>query len=183
MNLEEIKGKIKNAIDRLYKDHSFLIKEGLNERSISQKFATCLEQENFGNGYFVDCEYDKAYSSGENIGKKRVISERGNSIDIVITKRDNNEENDLACFETKKWSNKNKIEIERDRKKLRVLTGIELPTDFTSKEILKNQNGEMYSFNYKYGFFVVFGLTKEETKIEVYIRGQKNQTLLRYEQL
>lgn len=151
MELVEINQKIKKALDKLYKEDQFLFDKNLCERCINHRFVIYLEQQNFGEGYFIDCEYNKSHLH-KNTSVKRVSSRNGNYIDIIITKRDGNYRNDLICFEVKKWNNyKNR---EKDRENLRTLTaGVR--------------------FGYDYAFYIIFGATREKTKIETYQNGAK----------
>lgn len=147
MNLVEINSKIKDSLNELYEEEPSLFRgeKSLCERCINHRFAWYLEKQNFGEGYFVDCEYNKTYLGDS----KRVSNSNGNYIDIVISKRDDNPDHDLICFEVKKWNNyKNR---EKDRKNLEILT-----------------NGT--EFYYNYGFYVIFGKTREKTQIKTYER-------------
>src|SRR3989339_901919 len=120
MNTDNLKQKIKNSLDKLYKNDTYLFTEDLNERSITFKLAKYLEEENFGDGYFVDHEYNRA--------------------------------------------------------KLMVLSGKMLPHIFETKEIIKNDDGNYFTFNYDFSCYIVLGLEKEQTIIEIY---QKNMEILR----
>ncbi|MBZ9571958.1 hypothetical protein KJA15_01290 [Patescibacteria group bacterium] len=148
--LKKIKYKIKTALDQLYKTDYFLFEKDLCERCINHKFAIYLEQQSFGKGYFIDCEYNKSHLN-QRTSPKRVSSEKGNYIDIIITKRDGNYRNDFICFEVKKWKNYRKKN--KDIEKLQILTkGIR--------------------FGYDYGFYVILGRTRDETKVEIYKGGK-----------
>ncbi|MFH1890489.1 MAG: hypothetical protein ABIJ91_02920 [Candidatus Kuenenbacteria bacterium] len=151
MELVEINQKIKKALDKLYKEDQFLFDKNLCERCINHRFAIYLEQQNFGEDYFIDCEYNKSHIH-ENTSAKRVANPNGNYIDIIITKRDGNYQNDLTCLEVKRWNNyKNR---EKDRENLRILTaGVR--------------------FGYDYAFYIIFGAIREKTKIETYQNGAK----------
>lgn len=147
MELEEIKAKIERALDKLYEFDYFLFEKDLCERCINHRFAMYLEQQNFGREYFVDCEYNRSYLNRT----KRVSSEKGNYIDIIVTKRDNNYRNDFLCFEIKKWNNYKKRK--KDRENLEILTkGIR--------------------FNYKHGFYIILGKIRDKIKIEIYKKGK-----------
>lgn len=151
MELVEINQKIKKALDKLYKEDIFLFDKNLCERCINHRLAVYLEQQNFGEDYFIDCEYNKSYIN-ENTSVKRVSSPNGNYIDIIITKRDGNYQNDLVCFEVKRWNNyKNR---KKDRENLKILTA-------------------GARFGYDYAFYIIFGETREKTKIETYQNGTK----------
>jgi len=158
MDVEELKQNINSALDILYNKDGFLIKEGLCERCIGHRFAICLELQGFGDGYFVDCEYNKSHIRGITESKK-ISSINGNYIDIVITKRDGNISNDLVCFELKRWNNYDGRKKDRDN--LEVLTG---------KQSVVGGG----IFGYDYGVCVIFGKKRGGTKISIYINGNLN---------
>ncbi|MFH1255493.1 MAG: hypothetical protein V1667_03430 [bacterium] len=163
MELTEINQKIKNALDKLYNKDKFLFSpfgdnnKSLCERCINHRFATYLEQENFGKDYFVDCEYNKSHLEGTTSTKK-VSNLHGNYIDTIITKRDGNYQNDLICFEVKKYNNYKGKGRDKDIKNLKILT----------RGVGCRNNG---GFGYDYGFYIIFGATREKTKIEIYKNG------------
>lgn len=147
--------KIKNALNKLYQENPSLFENELCERCINHQFAKYLEQEGFGERYFVDCEYNKTHLESR-AGPKKVSSINGNYIDIVVTKRTGRGEGDLACFETKRWNHyhgRNK-----DRENLTILSRQKPSSDGSY-------------FNYDLGFYIIFGKTREKTKIEIYQRG------------
>ena len=171
MEIKAIEEKVNNALDKLYENDRYLFEYDLCERCIQHKFANYLEQEKFDD-YFIDCEYNRAYSkSNGGVGTKKVTSEDGNSVDIVVTKRNDDSNDDLVCFELKKWNNsEGKNGFQADRNKLRVLTGKELPYKKNTngeKEFLKDTNGDYYCFSYKYGFFIIFGPIRRDVIIEI----------------
>jgi len=146
----KIKSKVRNALNMFYENDSFLIENKLCERCLVHRVAVYLENERFSD-YFIDCEYNKSLLDKKSVPK---ISSNlnGNYIDIIITKRDDNYKHDLICFEIKRWDNyhgRNK-----DRKNLRILT-----------------KGD--KFGYYFGFYIILGKSKEETKIEIYFKGNK----------
>lgn len=154
MDKQIILKKINLALNTLYDKDIYLINNNLCERCIAHRLAMYLEQENFGEDYYVDCEYNKAYSNiGEELNSKMVNSKHGNYIDIVITKRDNNPENDLACFEIKRNGDNHEHDIE----KLKILTGRKLS--------IKNSR-----FNYLFGFFIVLSSKREDVSIKIFER-------------
>lgn len=170
MEIKNVEQKVNNALDELYKNDAYLFEHDLSERCIQHKFACYLEQQKFGDGFFIDCEYNRAYSkSNKGIGTKKITSERDNSIDIVITKRNNNHNDDLACFELKKWNNsEGENGFKTDRLKLKILTGKKLPRNINNNEILKDKNGDYYCFDYKFGFFIIFYQKRNDVKIEIF---------------
>lgn len=149
MELIKIKQKIKKSLDKLYEKDQFLFDKKLCERCINHRFAIYLEQQNFGEGYFIDCEYNKSHLH-ENTSVKKVSNPNGNYIDIIITKRDGDYRNDLICFEVKKGNNHR--DRKKDRENLKILT-------------------DGVRFGYNYGFYIIFGATRKKTKIETYQNG------------
>lgn len=154
MDIEIIKEKIRHALRVLYREDKYLFDKGLCERCILHRFAVNLERQNF-EGYHVDCEYNKSHL-GEITTTKKVSNINGNYIDIIITKRDANPHNDLICFEVKKWNNYDKRN--KDRENLKILTG-------------------GIKFGYDYGFYVIFGITIDKTRIEIYKNGEFFESL------
>lgn len=150
MEPHKIKGKVKKAMNTFYENDSFLIENKLCERCLVHRLAVYLENERFP-GYFIDCEYNKMHRDQKSM-PKIASNLNGNFIDIIITKRDDNHQNDLVCFEIKRWDNyhgRNK-----DRENLRILT-----------------RGDR--FGYSLGFYIIFGKSKEKTKIEIYRLGNR----------
>jgi hypothetical protein len=150
MKIDEIKGKIRNALNTFYKNDSFLLENNLCERCLVHRIAVYLENERFP-GYFIDCEYNKSFFDKKSV-PKIASNLNGNYIDIIITKRDDNYIHDLICFEIKKYDNYHKRN--KDRENLEILT-----------------KGNL--FWYDYGFYIILGKSKEKTKIKVYIKGNK----------
>lgn len=153
--------KVRNALDRLYRENPSLIENGLCEKCINHQFAKYLEQEGFGEGFFVDCEYNKTHL-GRNPRPKKVFSINGNYIDIVVTKRTERGENDLVSFETKRWNNYH--HRNKDRENLQILSGQKPAADGSN-------------FDYDFGIFVIYGKTREKTKIEIYQDGHNVEEL------
>lgn len=149
MDLEIIKHKINSALNELYNKDQFLFDRKLCERCINHRFALYLEMQNF-TGYIVDCEYNKSHINIDSNNQKRVSNPNGNYIDIIITKRDGNYQNDLICFEVKRWDNYKGRD--KDRENLRILTG-------------------GVRFEYDYGFYIIFGKNRDKTKVEIYKNG------------
>jgi hypothetical protein len=170
MDIEIIKQKVNYALDELYRKDIYLFEYDLCERCINHKFANYLERQNFGDNFFIDCEYNRAYSkSNGGIRTKKITTKDGNFVDIVVTKRNNNPDDDLVCLEVKKWNNSDGEKgFKLDRLKLKILTGKNLPINIKNGEILKDENGNYYCFNYKFGFFIIYGQTRDEVKIEIF---------------
>jgi len=55
---QEVKDKVQNAIELLLNRDKFLLERDVNERSISHRLASYLQEE-FGNEWNVDCEYNR----------------------------------------------------------------------------------------------------------------------------
>jgi len=131
--LEQIKQKIKCALDQLWQSDKHLLKNNVNERSITHKLAIYIESE--FEGYRVDCEYNR---NGPNIKIYREIVEQINRSgikandtkaktafpDIIVHKRGNNNDN-LLVIEVKKLrgdaTQTNSVD-EVDKKKLKAFT-------------------------------------------------------------
>ncbi len=152
MEINELKTKVKKALTKFYNQDFFLIQSKLCERCLVHRIAIYLEEQGF-QGYFVDCEYNKAHLN-RTTTTKRVSNPKGNYIDIVITRRDGNYRNDLVCFEIKKSYNYQGRK--KDRQNLKILTG-------------------GIRFGYDYGFYILLGETIKKTKIEIYQSGEKTQ--------
>lgn len=152
MDFHEIKSKVVNALKAFYKNDSFLIENKLCERCLVHRVAVYLENERFSD-YFIDCEYNKSHLN-RNSEPKRASNPNGNFIDVIISKRDGNYQNDLICFEIKRWDNYH--ERNKDRENLRILT-----------------KGDRFGYNY--GFYIILGKSKEKTKIEIYSKGNKEE--------
>jgi len=157
MDIEKINKKIEECLNKIYKKDSLLFKRnfkrGLCERCIVFRFAFYL-QNKFKN-YFVDCDFNSSSVNGtERYGKQIPDSngrERGRFVDIIIHKRTFNKLNDFICFEVKKWNNYNKKDFEKDQNNLSRLTSI---------------------YGYEYGFHIIFGKKREETKIIIFKDGK-----------
>jgi len=110
--------------------------------------------------YFVDCDFNSAAVLGQNINQKVITNPDGTStgrfIDIIIHKRTFDRKNDFICFEIKKWNSRNSERSEKDKNNLRVLTS---------------------EYGYRYGFYLILGKTKEETKWVVFQNGNACERL------
>lgn len=156
MNInKEILNKVVNAINKLLKNDSLLLKIDANERSISHKFAEYLQSE--FPGWNVDCEYNR---DGFEVKELKFKSEEIKSDDTegitvfpdIIVHIRNSKEN-LLIIEVKKSTNKGQT---LDEKKLRA---------FTSEY-----------YNYKFGLFLKFYTGDEfgkECKLNWYMNGKK----------
>lgn len=142
---EDIQIKVKCVIDKLIDFDAFLLKENVNERSITHKLAEYLQQE--FKDWNVDCEYNKMWKDVD-IDKKTInLQDENFSIydsdtptvfpDIIIHKREN--KNNLLAIEVKKsknHTNRNKDEIKLKK--------------FTSKQ-----------FNYSFGLNMILNVAED----------------------
>ena len=146
MELEAIKRRIINCIEKIYEDDSYLLKHNNHEITISSKLAQYLFLE-FKN-YNVDCEYNK------NIDIPKRIEE-SNSIfrpDIVIHKRGNNE-NNLVCIEIK-TSHNNQTRL----------------NDYSKLKSITKQSG---NYKYKLGVFIDFNKNKKNLIVKYFEDGKE----------
>jgi len=148
MNINEIKRRTYNALNKFYRNESFLLKHELCERCLAHRLAVYLEQQKFI-GYYIDCEYNKKHLN-EITYPKDVSNPNGNYIDIIITKRNEPSSDDLACFEIKR--SKIYAGRKKDRENLIILT----------------TRGR---FTYHFGFYIILSTEKDKTKIELYQNG------------
>ena len=113
MNKEDVKNRVENALAKFLKNESYLLKEDVNERSITHILAEYLKPE--FPGYDIDCEYNKRTKDGNTIPKKlmeRIETTRSDDTDgkkvypdIIIHKRPDAEHN-LLVIEVKKETNR-----------------------------------------------------------------------------
>jgi len=135
---------------------------GVCERAIVFRLAHYL-QKRIGN-YFVDCDFNSSFEksfgpAGTIILRARDGKPIGNVdrsstkrfIDVIVHRRDANYQNNLICFEVKKWNNKNSKEIEKDENNLSVLT--------------------TPSFGYLYGFHLILHKKKSDSTWTIFQGG------------
>ena len=157
MSLEEIKGKIKQCLEMLYQKDSILFNwnnKCLCERCIVFRFAHYLQ--NTFSDYFVDCDFNGASVNGQPVGGKPITNPNDRAItnrfvDIIIHKRTIQTNTDFICFEIKKWNNYDKEAAEKDKNNLKVLT---------------------HEYGYNYGFYLIFGKTRQRTQWVIFQNGQ-----------
>jgi hypothetical protein len=113
--IEELQQKVKRAIDLLFRHDEILLELDVNERSISHKPAAYLQDE-FGDEWDVDCEYNRRNPDNENIKKTlRGLSEFRDQVEMddtnaqtvypdIIVHHRNNDDNTLV-IEIKKTNN------------------------------------------------------------------------------
>ncbi len=140
------------------KKEQFLLKKGVNERSITHKLAEYLQRE--FQDYYVDCEYNRMLKDEIYITKNLKLEIKDTKStdlkqttvypDIIIHKRGNNEDN-LLVIEVKKEENNSSKKY--DIKKLEAFT---------------NQ------LNYKFGFYIEFN-NESVSDFEICKKGVKCQ--------
>lgn len=127
-DFQDIEGNVKNSLAKLIENDGFLLKENVNERSITYRLAMYLQEE--FEGYEVDCEYNRM-NNGQSINIKTINYDNNNVPidddnaktvfpDIIVHKR--NKPENLLVIEAKKSNNKN---LELDQKKLEIFTSLE----------------------------------------------------------
>ncbi|MBU4141458.1 hypothetical protein KKE99_01135 [Patescibacteria group bacterium] len=146
MNKDDIKTLIERSLKKLVERDRRLIHRKVREECINHRLACYLEQflneeSNVLRSYEVDLEYDKNY----NELKKIIIDEYNNAKairpDIIVHKRETNEDN-LIAFEIKKG--------------------------YTNKHDLKKIKGLLRSpYNYAYGCLISYLPTKRHIKIKL----------------
>ena len=118
MNKVEVKDKIEKALKKL-KDKDFvLLKNDLNERTISHRLAIYIED--IFTEYDVDCEYNKIPEGSkilDIIPRKGSVDDDTKAVtvypDIIVHKRDTN--NNFMVIEIKKSTNNSNKEIDYDK--------------------------------------------------------------------
>ena len=121
MNKVEVKDKIEEALEKLkYKDF-VLLKNDLNERTISHRLAIYIED--IFTEYDVDCEYNKIPEGSkilDMIPRKSSVDDDTKAVtvypDIIVHKRDT--DNNFMVIEIKKSTNNSNKEIDYDKRKL-----------------------------------------------------------------
>lgn len=139
---------VKNAVKKFYSRDIELINKNLCERCLVHRIAVYLETSGELDGYFVDCEFNKAYYD-DKVNNKVLSNVNGNYVDIIVHKRSNSLGENLLCFELKRAGNTR--DTYKDRENLKILTGDE--------------------FMYKMGFYIILGKTYNTSKLEVYENG------------
>ncbi|MBF4696052.1 hypothetical protein [Fusibacter ferrireducens] len=141
MKLYQIKRRINIAIEMLRVNDNYLLKNDVNERSITHKLAMYLEQ-TLGKEYDVDCEYNRNVDDPSNRKTIDLLLESdGNSRtqsvypDIIVHKRGQTDSN-LLIIEVKKSTNRDNGEF-----------------DLRKLECYTNTNS-ISSFCYTYGAFI-----------------------------
>jgi hypothetical protein len=157
-SLDEIKGLVKECLSQVYAEEGGIFErndgDGVCERSIVFRFAHYLQNKLFPD-YFVDCDFNSSFERGREIRGKRIENVDGPAkerfVDIIVHKRDSHPQNDLICFEIKKWNNTNREAINKDKNNLRVLTS---------------------QYGYIYGFHISIHKVKTKTKWIIFEDGR-----------
>ncbi|MCK9150497.1 hypothetical protein [Methanobacterium alcaliphilum] len=147
-NLEEIKQKVKNAINQLRKNDAYLLENDSSEESISSTLH-CYLKKQFDN-FDVDCEYNRRQNGNSkllNVSRDTNNDESHVIPDIIIHSRNSSDSNFLI-IEVKKSNNSNE-EIFYDEEKLK---------EFTSTNI---KNNPSTYFGYSYGLAIIFKSERE----------------------
>ena len=133
MNFEEVKKHVDKALKRFLKKELFLLRNNLNERTISHKLAEYLQEE-FPD-WNVDCEYNKKFEKIKKLRPKTIRSDDDDAKtvypDIIIHHR--NTDDNLLIIEIKK--NASKSDKENDIDKIK---------------------GFIEEYKYSYGLFIDF---------------------------
>ena len=189
-SLEEITGLISDTLNHFYEEDKLLFDrrggEGLHERCLQAKFAHHLQ--NFLNAacngsvdWYVDCEYNSSwvpkldehgnverddngmviYHESRIKALKNFSEKHGGFVDIIVHKRLKTE-TDWFCIELKKLST---LETYSQRRRNQ-----EKNNDFS--KLIQMTSQTTAGFGYYYGFYIVLGRVREETKWTVFRRGE-----------
>ena len=150
MNQETLTSIVNEALKKLYTIDLELVDRNLCERCLVHRLAVHLGNSQLLQGYFIDCEFNRAFDKYENT-LKYLSSDKGNYVDIIVHKRGIPIGDNLICMEVKKSSNTNRAAIEKDKRNLQILTG------------------EQY--RYKLGVYINLGKTLEKSSISLYANG------------
>ncbi len=154
MEKRQIKALLEEAKKVFLQNESELLENNTNERSLTHKFAECLQQF-FGTDWSVDCEYNRAGSDPKIIEEIKHIPSVGERVetddiksrtvypDIIVHKRGEDGPN-LLVIEAKKDA----TEVERDY-------------DIQKLNLIKQQ------YNYSFSAFLNFLTQSNEIEIDV----------------
>jgi hypothetical protein len=180
-SLDEVKELVKGCLialydtndgdGRLFEIHS----KGIAERCLVFRFAYYLQS--CISDFVVDCDYNSSFviytdpvtreRSAIRTDGKLITNREGIDIkrfvDIVVHRRNDNPNDDFLCFETKKWNNYPKSDWDKDFSNLEQLT-----------------KRRRRTFQYKYGFFILFGRTLATTRWKIFKRGRSIPPGLEY---
>ena len=185
--LEEIMDLISVTLTQFYAEDELLFlrreKKGLHERCLHAKFAHHLQNHidqvcGTSEKWFVDCEYNSTWvprmdedgnlvrdtdgliifdesSRKELKNLNGVVPKDGMFVDIIVHRRLKSE-TDFFCIELKKLASDKPYLRREDFNKLQQMT-----------------NG----FGYKFGFYLVLGTDRKETKVTVFTEGKKTDLI------
>ena len=169
--LREVEEIISVCLDTLYRKDEllFLINNGrgISERGLVFRFAYYLQQEidkNFP-GYFVDCDFNSSaftIKGGKPVRKSGKLipdpeksnKKRKRFIDIIVHKRNYNNNDNLFCFEIKKWNSYNKKAKDKDINNLKYLTSSP-------------------KYGYIYGFHLILGKHRQDSRCTIFANGTR----------
>ena len=115
--MQEIENIIKKSMKELYSKDKILFNDNVSERWLVYNFAKYFEKNLKKTQYEnlnIDIEYNRSLKGLKSIGEQRTSYP-----DLILHQRESND-NNIVVIEFKKWNNKNKKTIERDRNKLRL---------------------------------------------------------------
>jgi hypothetical protein len=168
LDLCHVAERIRKCLRRLYTQDAILFERnrgrGVCERCLVFRFAMYLQEEFVE--YFVDCDFNSSAAfipQGDggtrvvpDIPGKGIRNRDGTTtkrfVDIIIHRRTLQPGNDFICFEIKKTDGRDQREAEKDRNNLLELTS---------------------QYGYRFGFYLILGKTLDETRWEIYQRGQE----------
>jgi hypothetical protein len=110
MKFERIKEKVYGALDLLRLHDYYLLKEDINERTITHKLAEHLQH--YFYSYNVDCEYNRNINELDSLKKIRISkTEKSVFPDIIVHKRGKNDKN-LLIVELKKSTSSESLDYD-----------------------------------------------------------------------
>jgi hypothetical protein len=139
---EDLLSMVNVALDILYREDPYLIKNEVHERSIVFRFCHYLQPLLQGNGY-IDYNLDMEYNKNHSNPKQTINFPNGTYPDVILHQRGSNDHN-LLLMEFKPWWNPDN---QRDIAKIR---------DFT------NQNEP-----YKYALGISLFLSRERRGVQI----------------
>lgn len=114
--IEKMGEYVKQAMEHLYNKDRILLNDNISERCLVYNFARHLERilkETPYKNLYIDLEYNR------NCGRmKSIKSQRTSYPDLIVHERGTYYNNTIV-IEFKKWNNKNKQVLEKDREKLK----------------------------------------------------------------
>lgn len=151
IEIEEIKNRINKAIKIFYKNDFFLIKNNINERSVTHKLAEYLQREFLE--YDIDCEYNR-------MKNKNMDNE-------YITKKLDLPKKEIDSYDTKATTVYPDIIIHHRRNSNDNLLVIEVKKEANNKEVnnfdIKKINAYINKLEYDHGLFLKLFKNLKET--------------------